>query len=281
MKNAFFAAACALVLFSSCHKNIDGFDDFPNPLNSTIQVVEYHKTLYDSTFPAPYPAHFPYLFKKIYDPSGKIVTELDCSIEDDRGLYGFLYGYYHEFKVAQKGQMIYLINKALSKSIIPDTVARIKINEEGRPEYCSVNNELVNDLPFATSAMEHYVYKNYRLIAIKSGYTGDPFTQKAIDSLKYDQFGNILSFNNNSFQYDYSRKAKQQFYCEDFMGGGVQPFYVLEYLGFFPEVNSPTNIMIYKSNAVFQSALTNHQFDGQGRLISYDSQTGPTTITWK
>src|ERR1700736_6617077 len=134
MKNVFFlTAACALLLLSSCRKGIDPIHYFPNPLSSDNQVVEYHKTSYDNENRPPYPAHFPYLFKKTYDRSGKTVTEIDCCFEDSRHFSELVQSYYHEFKVSQRGRMIYLINKQLTKSNIPDTVARVALNEDGRP----------------------------------------------------------------------------------------------------------------------------------------------------
>ena len=62
-----------------------------------------------------------------------------------------------------------------------------------------------------------------------------------------------------------------------------EPFYLLQYLGYFPEVNCPTNLMNAISNRYddFAGPLTDHQFDAKGRLTSYDYPGGPTTITWK
>ena len=94
----------------------------------------------------------------------------------------------------------------------------------------------------------------------------------------YDKFGNILSFNGNTYQYDYSRKAKQQFYCDDFMGN-CEPFYLLQYLGFFPEVNNPPNIRTHVETTVFHGDLTNHKFDHEGKLIGYDFYE-PVSVAW-
>ncbi|HEX9509581.1 MAG TPA: hypothetical protein VF939_03805 [Puia sp.] len=279
MKNVFLlAAACGLFLLSACRKGMEPNHEFPNPLRSNNQVVEYHKTFYDALFNT----HVPYLFIKKYDPSGRAVTEIDCSFEDDRGPTTFYSTVYHEFKVSQQGRMIYLINKQLPKSNIPDTVARVTLNEDGRAESCAVNPELALDFIAPTWITQHYIYRNDKVIAVKSEYnTPDyPYYYPRTDSLHYDNYGNLLSFNGNTFQYDYTRTARQQFYCED-LTGQEEPFYLLEYLGFFPEVSSPTNVMIHYDNAVDRYALTNHKFDREGRLISYDYHFGPTTITWK
>jgi len=264
---------------------------FQNPLSSDYQVAEYHMTEYDNENQPPYPNHFPYLFKKIYDHSGKTVTEIDCSFDSEHNFYELTNsGFYHEFKVVQHGQTVYLINKQLPKSNIPDTVARITLNLYGRPESCSANAELTPDIARDPSPIiQHYFYRNNMVTAVKSDFTNQVTTNTYLDSLHYDNNGNLMSFNGNSFQYDYTRTAKQQFYCHGYMGL-QEPFYLLQYLGYFPEVNSPTNVMIHIDNVYddWAGALTNHKFDREGRLISYNWPGGaslfgdlPLTITWK
>ena len=100
------------------------------------------------------------------------------------------------------------------------------------------------------------------------------------DTIRYDNYGNVLSIGTMTYQYDYSKRPRQQFYCDDFMGDD-EPFYLLQYLGYFPEINSPVNLRTYTSAVVFRGPLTNHQFDGEGRLISYDLASTPVTITWR
>jgi hypothetical protein len=62
------------------------------------------------------------------------------------------------------------------------------------------------------------------------------------------------------------------------------PFYLLQYLGFFPEVTNPVNI---RTNLVADASLNgpilNHKFDADGKVISYDFiSTGgvPSFIIW-
>src|SRR5882672_5356872 len=115
MKNVFFATACALVFLfsSSCRKGNDPIHGNSNPLTDEDQVVEYHKTWYDNRIPAPFPAHVPYLFKKTY--SGKTVTEIACSFNDDEASQFFLTQFYHVLKVIQHGRVVYLVNKQLNE----------------------------------------------------------------------------------------------------------------------------------------------------------------------
>ena len=276
MKNAIYLQAiCCLLLLASCRKGLDLLHEFPNPLTSDYQVAEYHIPLYDEA----YPPRFPCLFKKKYDASGKTVREIECSFVDDQPPSQlFLDEFYHHFKVEQRGRMVYLINVQLPKTNIPDTVMKVTLNNHGRPESCWANGELNPDAMHNPAITEYYTYKNDKIIVVRSDYAGRQ-APTYVDSLHYDAYGNVISFIDNSYQYDYSRKVKQQFYCDDFMGGD-EPFYLLQYLGYFPEVNSPTHLRTHVVTTVFRGDLTNHRFDGQGRLIGYDFYV-PITITWK
>ena len=100
------------------------------------------------------------------------------------------------------------------------------------------------------------------------------------DTIRYDNYGNVLSHGTTRYQYDYSKKPRQQFYCDDFMGAD-ESFYLLQYLGYFPELNNPVNLRTYTYTEEFSGPLTDHQFDGEGRLISYEFESSPVTITWK
>jgi hypothetical protein len=276
------AIATVFMLFLSCQKDFIRADHFRNPLEAGCQVAEYHIPEYDSDFPP----RIPYLFKKTFDSSGKIVREIECFFNDIVTPHDILLPeFHHIFKIEQRGRMIFLINKVTNKGNIPDTVARITLNNEGRAESCAANPELVPDFESKTAVTEYYLYKSHRIVSIKSVFNQitPPNTFIDIDTLIYDNYGNILSCRDNSYQYDYSRKAKQQFYCDDIMDGGDadEPFYLLQYLGFFPEVTSPVNIRTRAQNQVFsQGYLTNHQFDAEGKLISYDYFIPHITIVW-
>ena len=276
MKNALcLQATCCLLLLASCRKALDFHHEFPNPLTSEYQVVEYHIPLYDEA----YPPRFPFLFKKTYDPTGRSVSEIECSFWDAQSPSQlFLDEFYHHFKVVQRGRIICLINVQLPKSNIPDTVMKVTLNKEGRPESSWASGELNPDAMSNPAVTEYYTYNNDRVVVVRSDYAGRP-APTYVDSIYYDTYGNVTSFLGNTYQYDYSRKIKQQFYCDDFMGGD-EPFYLLQYLGYFPEVNSPTHLRIHVNTTIFHDDLTNHRFDGEGRLIGYDFYE-PITITWK
>jgi hypothetical protein len=87
-----------------------------------------------------------------------------------------------------------------------------------------------------------------------------------------------LSFASNTYEYDYSKKGKEQFYSEDYQGNDW-PFYLLQYLGFFPEVNSPVNIRTHiVGSGDYYGSFFNHTFDAEGKLISYDFGNPPGTV---
>ena len=287
MKNLIVALALMAILFVpilSCQKDFIFNGKFLNPLEAGCQVAEYHNTLYDEFFPP----KLPYPFKKTFDPSGKIVKEIECFFQDDVSPSVITQPeFHHIFKIDQVGRKVFLINKEVNKGDIPDTVATITLNKKGRAESCKANIELDPDFIFQRNVTEHYLYVNDRVIAIKSDYEFpesslppgfNPYS--TVDSIFYDTYGNLLFFGGNSFQYDYNRRARQQFYCDDFIGGD-EPFYLLQYLGYFPEINSPPNVRIRVDNVIFHGNLTNHQFDEEGRLISYEPGPGlQVTVMW-
>jgi hypothetical protein len=273
------AAWAALVLscFLSCHKVFSLLEESRNPLLRDCQVAEYHIPIYDSY----YPPRIPFLFKKTFDPSTKILKEIECYFQDDVPPQEIIQPiFHHVLKLAQKDRMIFLINNDSNiKGNTPDTVAKITLNNEGRAESCEANGELNPDSYNHAAQTEYFIYKNDRLQVIKSYYiTNNGILGPAVDSVHYDKFGNVLAFGSNSYQYDYTRKAREQFYCDDFMGGD-EPYYLLQYLGFFPEVTSPVNLRTHVETIVFHGDLSNHRFDGEGRLIGYDFYV-PISIAW-
>jgi hypothetical protein len=274
MKKALLSLAICSLAAIACRKDMDRL---PDPIRSDFyQVAEYHKTLYDNAFPSL--PHFPFLFKKIYDTRGN-VKEIDCSFWDV--IYPnqlFLDRFYHTLSVDQKGQKVYLINTMTAKGGIPDTVATITTNGKGRAISCAANKELDQDLANRPTFTESYTYDHDRLSVIRTDF-GCCYGP-SYDTLHYDSYGNILAFGSNTYKYDYTKRPTQQFYCDDFQGG-PEPFYLMLYLGYFPEISSPPNLRIFTQTLIFTDSLRNHRFDAQGRLIGYDFAASPVTITWK
>jgi hypothetical protein len=269
-------AACMLFMaFSSCNKIIPVPSGFPNPLNGDNQVAEYHVPIYDDFYPDYY-----YLFRKTYDPSGKIVKEIVFSFNDDLGVDDVV-NYTYDFLVESKGRVVYFIEEASAKNGLPDTAFRLYLNSQGRPDSCIGNTGFIPNVGTYVES-EYYYYKNNRFFAVKDNQADQPFPptfSTRTDTMQYDKFGNPLSFLGNSYQYDSSRTVASQFLCDDFVGR-ADLFYLLEYLGYFPEITSPVNIRTGISRIDDPgSPETAQQFDREGRLISYNFLSH-ITIIW-
>jgi hypothetical protein len=272
------ATATIFMLFNSCTKDVP-FQNFFNPLIGGCQVAEYHVTQFDPLFPTPPP----FLFRKTFDPSGRIVQEIDCNFENDILPADLLSSTLH-LKIGQKGRVVYLIKKDAVKTDLPDTVVRIYLNEKGRPDSCIGGPGSDPQAGSESFEKEYYTYEDNRVTEVKSNITfisgGHTSFFDGKDTVKYDKYGNPLSFASNSYTYDYTRKARQQFYCDDFMGI-ESDFYLLQYLGFFPEVTSPVNVRTgVNTGSDTGGPLTSQRFDQQGKLIGYDIDYIPVSITW-
>lgn len=272
------ATATICMLFNSCIKDVPP-RNFVNPLVGGCQVAEYHVAMFDALFPTPPP----YLFRKTFDPSGRIVTEIDCNFTNDILPTDLLSTTLH-LKIGQKGPVVYLIKVDTLKADFPDTVIRIYLDEKGRPDSCIGGPGSDPQAGSGSFEKEYYTYKDNRVTEVKMNVTfvigGSAFSFDAADTVKYDKYGNPMSFGGNVYTYDYTRKARQQFYCDDFMGNESN-FYLLQYLGFFPEVTSPVNVRTgVNTGSDTGGPLTDQQFDKEGKLIGYAIDGIPVSITW-
>ncbi len=272
------ATATIFMLFNSCTKDVP-FQNFLNPLIGGCQVAEYHVTQFDPLFPTPPP----FLFRKTFDHSGRIVQEIDCNFTNDILPADLLSSTLH-LKIGQKGRVVFLIKNESMKGNLPDTVVRIYLNEKGRPDSCIGGPGGDPQAGPDSFEKEYYTYKDNRVTEVKSNITflsgGHTTLFDATNTVNYDKYGNPSSYAGNSYTYDYTRKARQQFYCDDFMGI-ESDFYLLQYLGFFPEVTSPVNVRTEVNTGEDTGGLlTGQQFDQQGKLIGYDINSIPVSITW-
>ncbi|MDO6432218.1 hypothetical protein Q4E93_16575 [Flavitalea sp. BT771] len=274
-------AVALLLLLNSCHKGIYSYDHFPDPLEGGYQVAEYHIPLFDHILPQP--LHYP--FGKKFNDSCKL-TEIICSFDNEQ-LPSDVIPFQLDLHVIDQGRTIYLLTRDTTGHGATDTTARIYLGWNGRPDSCVCNYRLL----FHRTAESHatgktfFTYRDHRLFSVRNDNdynNGFPFS--GTDTVRYDQLGNPLSYSQNSYEYDTTRKARQQFYCDDYMGSS-HTFYLLQYLGYFPEITSPPNVRT-KVTRFFESGsytLTGHQFDQEGRLIAYSylGYNTPNTITWK
>jgi hypothetical protein len=261
-------------LFNSCGKEFLPVGFF-NPLVGGCQVAEYHDSQYDGFFTT----KPPYLFRKTFDPSGRIATEMACGFANDNVPVPSLQ---LDVLISQKDRRVFLIRADSGKRIAPDTLVTIYFNREGRPDSCIGRP---GSDPEAGSApggyeWEYYYYKDGKIQTIKhtifeGGESSASFS--GTDTVHYDKYGNPVSYGFNSYTYDYTRKGGQKFYLDVFMNDEAD-FYLLQYLGFFPEINNPPNLQLssYNSDGAAGGPLPVQQFDAQGKLTGF----GAISITW-
>jgi hypothetical protein len=245
---ALFFTLILLVLFVSSCRKIDWWGGGVPPTR-IYDVEQCTNTLYN-------PVH-PFLFIKTYDAYTSYPRSIDASffnvLPPDQ-LIRF------SLKIVYRGSWIYLINQNNPN----DTSLFVKLNPAGRVERCYGDENLSN---------HEFFYKNNRLVSYKFGSLSD--------TCIYDSYGNILAIKTNVpggqghfFQYDYSRKAKYQFYKDEVVNLN-NGFTLLTYLGLFPELN-PVNVRIKTELGdefgfkFWSRNLINHQFDAEGKLIRYD-----------
>jgi hypothetical protein len=261
-------------LFNSCGKEFPQ-EGFFNPLIGGCQVAEYHDSQYDVFFTT----KPPYLFRKTFDPSGKIATEMACGFSNDIVPEPRLQ---LDVLIAQKDRRVFLIRADSGKTIVPDTLVTIYLNREGRPDSCIGRPGSDPETGTTTGyEWEYYFYKDGKIQTVKhtiffGGEEPGVFFSGS-DSVRYDKYGNPVSFGFNTYAYDYTRRGGQKFYLDAFMNDETD-FYLLQYLGFFPEINNPPNLQTYSYNSdgAQGGPLGVQQFDAEGKLTGF----GPISITW-
>lgn len=245
----------ATISFLSCKKIIDWKDISPKHMGNQLEVIEYHLPYYED-FNIP----FPVLFKKVLDPSGKKVKEIDCSFFNVESPFRLTH---HELIPERKGKYLYI----LDKYDLTDTIVTVRFNNHSRPESLTTKGELADfeqNLRF-----NNFFYENNRLAAVETIFTDMQGNKTSrIDSIPYDSYGNILSFGFNFYQYDYNKKPRQQFYVDDLMQYN-NGYYLLQYLNYFPEVTNPTHVRTQVQTPLGRIALSNHSFDEDNRLTGY------------
>lgn len=206
------------------------------------------------------------LFQKTYDAEGKAVTEIECVFyepyaSDLNG--GYIYGPHHDLLVTKSGSSLILRDK----NNLADTVMVVLFNKDGRPASCVASPAgNLTDTHNLISDTESFTYKGGRVFSVK---TVD--FQTEVDTVQYDSLGNLLSFAGNTYIYDYYRQATESFYIMDYQPRS-HGYYLLQYLGYFPEVTNTTNIRSALSNLYlrYQANLGEEQYDSAGRVIGFN-----------
>ncbi|MEJ7738985.1 MAG: hypothetical protein WKF97_16285 [Chitinophagaceae bacterium] len=213
----------------------------------------------------PYFFGYPYLFAKKYDHTGKIIKEITCTFEnivrpDLMPVFNLV--------IKQKGLNVFLLNK----NNLLDTALKVLLNHNGKVIWSEASYDLIQQNNYYRSSLfNRYTYKDNRLFSVESNYT-DTSGRGLIDTLLYDSRGNILKVGSSSYEYDVSINVKKQFYIlTDYMNS-QNGFFLLQYLGFFPEVTNPANLLTNYTSGWGRREVFDHTFDASGNLISYRSR---------
>jgi hypothetical protein len=234
-----------------------------NPIFHGCDVAEYHNSFYDAALSP----DIPFLFRKTYD--GNTVREIDFSFWD---VYLPRDVRFHYLTLSYKGRYLYMLDKADPE----DTAVVVTFNAGGRVASVSYKGEINDSGTGGLNAVERFSYRDNRVVAVQR--VAGEFTN--LDSVFYDRFGNVISAVGNPYTYDYSKRATQQFYCDDLMEV-YDGFYLMQYLGLFPEVTSPVNVRTYAHDTELGADLSNWTFDREGKLTGYaKSNSMKISITW-
>jgi hypothetical protein len=264
MKNKYFVLLIITLNFTGCIKN----NDLPELPACEVSRVTLGRLLPD----------YPYLFKKIYDPSGKFVREMHLTFYSVTAMpmMNFLFKY--------ESNKLLVINK----DNLNDVVMKVEFNSKGRPHRIATSETFFE-------IKTTFTYRNNRLDSVI--VKGENINSS--DKCYYDNFGNILSIKRfepmsnqyvgSFYTYDYSKTIRHAFYQDEPRFAPHFGFAVLQYLHFFPELN-PRNVRIHslvgledRTAHLQNDRLGQHIVDSEGRLVSYK---GPdenifASIEWK
>ena len=253
------SALLALFLFTFCNKVNDILRNWPD---CEVRQYNYSRTS----------ALTPYIFQKRYDASGKFLQEISVTFN------GVGIRPLRHLSIRNHQKRLLLIDISNPQ----DTAYSIEFNAFGRP----LNITQINGfLRFQTT----FTYKNGRLDSIKF-----PNSVYRPDVCYYDSRGNITAikqyvpeygqYEGSFYEYDYTRTGKNQIYFNEVTGDVLHPFLLLRYLDLFPELN-PTNVRIHASSGLenmyylSRDYILNHQFDADGKLLSFDASPAPADFT--
>jgi hypothetical protein len=244
------------LIFSTCYKFDWDFDGSHG--KKDCQVQSYYLTPWGDELP------FPFLFEKKFNHAGQ-VTEINCSFNNILPAEELIH---FNLRVAYHGSQVYLINKESPY----DTTLKVFLNAQGRVRESIGTSDFI--------FRNKYYYNGNRLRAVEA-FTSF-FTRR--DTCEYDAHGNILSITDQDifmgerdgyfFQYDYSKKVKNQFYFDEIRDLN-NDFALLQYLGCFPELEpvhlrTHTRLGLETTAATYDKDLINHTFDAKGKLTGYD-----------
>jgi hypothetical protein len=272
MKRILSAAACCLliVVFTGCQKK----DQWHWAQQKKCDYVYASSKALSDASDEEWP-----LFAKTFDNSGKL-TKISAAF---RNIVGGIYEF-HEFNVRYQGNHVFFVRPR------GDTAATFEFNNNKKLIWA------VTSIPFATGTNQlfnfRFSYQSGRLqgidyqIAEEDENEPGPNDWYGFMSLLYDGHKNVSRLTYSSagyadavrvdYEYDYQKKAKEQFYPDEAYGDTHNFWYFLKYLNIFPEVNGPNLLKrsMYTSHpegypATYERIYSEHKLDGSGKLVSY------------
>ena len=166
-----------------------------------------------------------------------------------------------------------------------DTVLIASFNKNGRIDKLVAGNK-----PNANFLATSFDYDQSKLRAMYITLGTNTMTSY----FDYDQRGNLISISDaptssvtipGKVEYGYAanEKANGQFYFDEPRGFSWNSFSLLQYIGFFPELQpvnlrTSTKVMWGNNYQAYHMDIINQKLDQQGKLISYDiASPGSTT----
>jgi hypothetical protein len=268
MKRLHAALLCSLlylILFSGCRK-----DDKPTAKECQVEQFESSRTLaYEELSNV-----VPYLFKKTFDANGRVNT-IDAFVSP------FGRASRQQSRLEYKNQMVYILDNS---SV--DTVMLVWLNNSGRVIKAEEKSGFRYTYP-TVPTVYRFTYDSDNRLQEYAVNISSSIPQNYVVKPAYDANGNCTKIQTAEFTYDLTRTAKKQFYFEDteLINSSWLGFKLLEYLNYFPEITSPKNIRINSkimagSYVLLNIDLNDHQFDSDGKLISYKQNTMVVPISW-
>lgn len=268
-----YAAPIAILLFilTACKKQ----DYCPPPKkDSTCDLIQ--STLFNDSLSGDAPGLFPQ-YRKEYDNAGKVHKVV-------AGVYTLRLDDSVALLLTYNGSTVYFLDEKKPT----DTFSTATFDSQNRLEKMAAGNA-----PEPYFETVSFSYQSGKL----SGYLiSDLFQYHVV----YDEKGNVIHIYNNYdteseglfFTYDYTVKAKRQWYTDHFPENGVSnSVYLAQFLGWLPDLEPVNKRISWKnifnddedestSPVITEHRLTDHVYDSNGNLVSYKAGDATYTSTW-
>lgn len=189
------------------------------------------------------------------------------------------------------GNLVYM----LMEENAADTFLVATFNDKGKLEKLARSNTTVEPEKYVFQSLE-FEYSGQQLsrYIIIGETTYDPEeneTVKDMDapiSISYDSYGNVVRVYNHepyepvevTYTYEYSVKAKRQFYPDGFGADlGTSTLYLAQFMGWLPDLEPVHKRIASKSSADYlgyDAHFTGHGYDSNKNLFSYRNSNEET-----